>query len=77
MTHYASGRDSARHRALLGWMSDRSKEIGDFSIAEADPLSQVFKEVLLTGGESSVPVQFHYSNAVHGPKVPIDAPHNQ
>ena len=62
---------------FLGWMSDQGEEIGDFSIAEADPLSEVFKEVSLTGGGGSVPVQFQYSNAVHGPEGPINAPHNQ
>jgi hypothetical protein len=61
---------------FLGWMSDQGEEIGDFPIAEAKPLSRVFKEVPLTNGASSVPVQFQYSNAVHGPEGPIDAPHN-
>jgi hypothetical protein len=62
---------------FLGWMSDQGEEIGDFPIAEANPLSKVFKEVLLTNGGTRVPVQFQYSNAAHGPEGPIDAPHNQ
>lgn len=39
-------------------------------------LSTIVKEVPLTGGNGTVPVQFQYSNAVHGPEGPIPAPHN-
>lgn len=62
---------------FLGWMSDQGEEIGDFPIFEANPLSQVFKEVTTADGNARLPVQFQYSNAVHGPEGPIDAPHNQ
>jgi hypothetical protein len=61
---------------FLGWMSEQGEEIGDFPISEADPLSQVFKEVATADGNGHVPIQFQYSNAVHGPEGPIDAPHS-
>jgi hypothetical protein len=61
--------------ALLGWVSDQGEECGDFPVAEADSdLSKVFREVLLTDGSDNVPVQFQYSNAVHGPEGPIPQP---
>ncbi len=34
------------------------------------------QEVPLTDGSNSVPVQFQYSNAVHGPEGPIPAPYD-
>ncbi len=58
---------------LLGWMSRQGEECGDFPVFEANPLSQVFQEVPLTGG-GTVPVQFQYSNHVHGPEGPIPKP---
>ena len=60
---------------LLGWTSDSGQEIGDYPIAEAKQLLQVFKEVPLADGSGTVPVQLQYSNAVHGPEGPIDYPH--
>jgi hypothetical protein len=60
---------------LLGWTSDSGQEIGDYPIAEATQLLQVFKEVPLADGSGTVPVQLCYSNAVHGPEGPIDYPH--
>ena len=76
------------HRAL-GWYSDGWKignatggEIGDIPIDEAQALFQdfkaVFKEVPLTDGTGTVPIQFQYSNAVHGPEGPrpTPAPHS-
>lgn len=59
----------------LGWVSDRGMECGDFPIEIAPRLGMVFKEVPLTDGSGTVPVQFQYSNAVHGPEGPISAPH--
>jgi hypothetical protein len=59
---------------FLGWTSQQGEECGDFPVFEANPLSQVFKEVALTAGPGSVPVQFEYSNAVHGPEGPIPVP---
>ena len=55
---------------LLGWTSRQGEECGDFPVFEASPLSQVFQEVPITGG-GSAPVQFQYSNHVHGPEGPI------
>jgi hypothetical protein len=60
---------------LLGWTSDSGQEIGDYPIAEAKQLLQVFKEVPLADGSGTVPIQLQYSNAVHGPEGPIDYPH--
>lgn len=60
--------------SFLGWMSAQGEECGDFPVFEANPLSEVFQEVPLTDGSGTVPVQFMYSNAVHGPQGPVDAP---
>ena len=60
---------------FLGWVSSSGEECGDFPVFEANPLTQVFQEVRLTDGSGTVPVQFMYSNAVHGPEGPIPAPH--
>jgi len=38
-------------------------------------LTRVFSEVKLTGKKTTVPVQFMYSNFVHGPEGPITKPH--
>lgn len=55
---------------FLGWTSKQGEECGDFPVFEANPLSQVFQEVPLTGGRGTVPVQFQYSDAAHGPEGP-------
>jgi hypothetical protein len=61
---------------FLGWMSRQGEECGDFPISEAGRrLSLVMQQVQLTNGTGTVPVQFQYSNAVHGPEGPIAAPH--
>jgi hypothetical protein len=52
-------------------MSRSGRECGDQPIFVADPLSEVFKQV----GSKKVPVQFMFSNAVHGAEGPISAPH--
>ena len=59
---------------LLGWTSRSGEECGDFPVFEANPLSLVFQEVPLTKG-GTVPVQFQYSNFVHGPEGPVATPH--
>jgi hypothetical protein len=59
----------------LGWTSRRGRECGDQPIFVATPLQLVFKEVTATGSRKRVPVQFMYSNAVHGPEGPIAKPH--
>jgi hypothetical protein len=61
--------------SLVGWTSRQGEECGDFPVFEANPLSKVFQEVPLTAGGGTVPVQFQYSNAVHGPEGPISVPH--
>jgi hypothetical protein len=58
---------------FLGWTSKQGEECGDFPVAEANPLSQVFQEVELTDKSGTVPVQFQYSDAVHGPEGPRTA----
>ena len=58
---------------LIGWNSDFGQEIGDQPIS-ANLLSDVFREIE-TEKKVTVPVQFMYSNAVHGAEGPIDAPH--
>jgi hypothetical protein len=53
---------------VLGWMGAQG-EIGDQPIAMAGQLGhlqRVFQEVLSSTGNRRVPVQFLYSNAVHG-----------
>jgi hypothetical protein len=62
--------------SFLGWTSAQGEECGDFPIDETNgDLSLVFKEVPLADGSGTVPVQFQYSNAVHGPEGPIANPH--
>jgi hypothetical protein len=59
---------------LLGWVSAQGEECGDFPVFEANPLTLVFQEVPLTDGSGTVPVQFQYSDAVHGPEGPRTTP---
>ncbi|MFB9327713.1 hypothetical protein ACFFSY_17435 [Paenibacillus aurantiacus] len=61
--------------SFLGWVSRKGDECGDFPINEAGYHSLVFKEVPLANGSGTVPIQFQYSNAVHGPEGPIPKPH--
>jgi hypothetical protein len=58
---------------FLGWTSRRGHECGDQPIFVASSLDIVFREVL-SGGKKT-PVQFMFSNAVHGAEGPIAAPH--
>jgi hypothetical protein len=61
-------------RRFIGFNSDRGgKEIGDQPIS-ANSLDKVFKEVLTLPGPSPTPVQFMYSNAVHGAEGPDEKP---
>ena len=70
-----AGNDPSAER-FLGWVSPQGEECGDFPVFEAEPdLSLVMQEVPLTDGSGTVPVQFQYSDAVHGPEGPIPAPH--
>jgi hypothetical protein len=60
---------------FLSWMSRQGEECGDFPIFKAGPrLDLVMREVLLTDGSATVPVQFQFSKAVRGPEGPIAAP---
>jgi hypothetical protein len=68
-TQIRTGDDS-----FLGWTFRQGKECGDFPVFEANPLTLVFQEVPLEQG-GMAPVQFQYSNAVHGPEGPISKPH--
>jgi hypothetical protein len=61
---------------LLGWTGAQG-EIGDQPVNAAvavGDLSLVFQEIMLSMGGGRVPVQFMYSNAVHGAEGPIDQP---
>lgn len=64
-----------RAERYLGWTSNRGEECGDYPIDESQKLSDIVREVPLTDGSGVVPVQFQYSNAVHGPEGPISQPH--
>lgn len=67
--------DSPNAQGFLGWTSRQGEECGDFPVFEAGGnLQQVFREVNLKDGRDTVPVQFQYSNAVHGPQGPIAQP---
>jgi len=57
---------------FLGWMSRGGRECGDEPIAVAARLDEVFQEVLVAA-DTRVPVQFLYSNVVHGPEGPTDS----
>jgi len=60
---------------FLGWISDQGEECGDFPVFEVgSDLSKVFQEVPLAAGCGTAPVQFQFSNAVHGPEGPVAAP---
>lgn len=55
---------------LLGWYSQTGQgEIGDLPINESQDLSLVFKEVPLSDGSGTVPIQLMWSNAAAGPAV--------
>jgi hypothetical protein len=60
---------------FLGWTSRQGHEVGDQPIFVATSLNQVFKEVRPTRGDRRIPVQFMYSNAVHGAEGPIASRH--
>jgi hypothetical protein len=66
--------DDPNATSFLGWTSSQGEECGDFPVFEANPLSQVFQEVELTDNSGTVPIQFQYSDADHGPGEPRDTP---
>lgn len=57
----------------LGWMSRSGSEVGDQPIFVAKTMDLIFKEI--HSRNKRVPVQFMYSNAVHGAEGPIKHPH--
>jgi phospholipase D-like protein len=59
---------------LLGWASRQGRECGDQPIFVATSLNQVFQEVTADDGGPRIPIQFMYSNTVHGAEGPIDSP---
>jgi hypothetical protein len=69
--------DAIQHNSndFLGWTSRSGREVGDQPIFAATNLNQVFKEVKASSSNKRIPVQFMYSNAVHGAEGPISAPH--
>jgi cell envelope opacity-associated protein A len=62
---------------VLGWVSNQGEECGDFPVFEANPLTLIFKEVQLANGARTIPIQFQYSNEVHGPEGPLPSPKPQ
>ncbi|HEV7682064.1 MAG TPA: hypothetical protein VGO68_08075 [Pyrinomonadaceae bacterium] len=60
-------------RRFIGYNSVRGQEIGDQPLS-ANSLDRVFKEVLTLPGPKPSPVQFLYSNAVHGAEGPAEKP---
>jgi hypothetical protein len=55
---------------LIGWTSAQGEECGDFPVFEDSTLRHVFAEIALANNQGTVPVQFQYSNRVHGPEQP-------
>lgn len=60
-------------RRFIGFNSKFGQEIGDQPIS-ANSLDRVFKEVLTLPGPRPTPVQFMFSNAVHGAEGPSEKP---
>jgi hypothetical protein len=60
-------------RRFIGYNSNRGQEIGDQPLS-ANSLDRVFKEVLTMPGPKATPVQFMFSNAVHGAEGPSEKP---
>jgi hypothetical protein len=60
-------------RRFIGFNSNSGQEIGDQPIS-ANSLDRVLKEVLTLPGPRPTPVQFMYSNVVHGAEGPDEKP---
>lgn len=60
--------------SVLGWNSAQGEECGDLPIFEDPGLNRVFQEIALASANEKSPVQFQYSNHVHGPEGPIENP---
>ncbi len=63
-------------RRFIGFNSNRGQEIGDQPISN-NSLDRVFKEVLTLPGPKPTPVQFMFSNKVHGAEGPDEKPPNE
>jgi hypothetical protein len=61
------------NRQFIGFNSNRGQEIGDQPMS-ANTLDRIFKEVMTLPGPKPTPVQFMYSNAVHGAEGPTEKP---
>jgi hypothetical protein len=61
------------NRSFIGFNSKFGQEIGDQPIA-ANSLDKVFKEVMTLPGPTATPMQFMFSNAVHGAEGPEEKP---
>jgi hypothetical protein len=61
---------------LWGWADNaEGSECGDFPMEEVgNALGKIMQEVPLAKGTGKVPVQFQYSNYVHGPEGPSSKP---
>jgi hypothetical protein len=68
--------DANRNQDLsfIGWNSDQGEECGDLPIFEDPGLDRVFQEIELANAVGTSPVQFQYSNHVHGPEGPVEKP---
>jgi hypothetical protein len=60
--------------SFIGWNSPQGEECGDLPIFEDPGLNRVFQEIDLANAGKTAPVQFQYSNTVHGPEGPIEKP---
>ena len=68
--------DTPAANKFIGWYSPKGGEIGDIPMEEAGAnLGSVMKEVPLSDGSGTVPIQLMWSNAVGGPEGPIATKH--
>jgi hypothetical protein len=68
--------DTPAANKFLGWYSNKGGEIGDIPMEEAGAdLGAVMREVPLSNGSGTVPIQLMWSNAVAGPEGPIATKH--
>ena len=57
--------------SFIGWNSNQGQEIGDPPISKAGRnLALVFHRVPVDSGPGTAPIQFLWSNRVHGPEGP-------
>ncbi|HEX2912999.1 MAG TPA: hypothetical protein VH186_19495 [Chloroflexia bacterium] len=68
--------DTPEALKFLGWVSRRGEECGDMILSNDQLPGGVYREVELTDGGGSVPVQLLFSNAIHAPEGPLARPHH-